>query len=125
MRIKDVSRRFNLPVSTLRYYEEIGLIGPIKRVNGIRDYQQHDIDKLEFIVCLKDGGLALETMKEYFDLYSQGDRTLLEREELLKEQRASLLEKKAKLEESLEYLDFKINLTITNIQKRNGKVSSR
>ncbi|MGN1387546.1 MAG: MerR family transcriptional regulator [Bacillus sp. (in: firmicutes)] len=117
MKIKEVSEKYNLSVSTLRYYEEIGLIEPVNRVNGIRDYQQEDLHRIEFIICLKDGGLPLELVKEYFDLYHQGDETLKQREALLMKQHDYLMEQKAKLQKSIDYIDFKIHLTKENIRK--------
>lgn len=46
MRIKEISERFNIPAGTLRYYEKIGLFDDVKRVNGIREYEDKDIRDL-------------------------------------------------------------------------------
>ncbi|MBD3110124.1 MerR family transcriptional regulator [Bacillus sp. AGMB 02131] len=118
MKIKEVSEKYSLPVSTLRYYEEIGLIEPVNRVNGIRDYREDDLHRIEFIICLKDGGLPLEVVKEYFDLYRRGDETLELREALLMKQHNYLMEQRSKLQKSLDYIDFKIHMTREKIQKR-------
>lgn len=44
MTIKEVSEILNISQDTLRYYEKIGMIPPVKRtVGGIRNYQEEDI----------------------------------------------------------------------------------
>jgi MerR family transcriptional regulator, copper efflux regulator len=47
--IQDVSRRSGLSEPTLRYYEEIGLIGPVSRDarSGHRRYRTEDLDVLQ------------------------------------------------------------------------------
>lgn len=49
-RIGDVARFTGLSVDTLRYYEKIGLLGPIARtVSGIRLYTDKDVSRLNFV----------------------------------------------------------------------------
>lgn len=38
MKFNEVSKRYNLNDSTLRYYEKVGLLNDMKRENGVRDY---------------------------------------------------------------------------------------
>ncbi len=48
--IGEVSRRLDLPVDTLRYYEKIGLLQPVARTpGGMRRYSKTDLDRLRFI----------------------------------------------------------------------------
>jgi DNA-binding transcriptional MerR regulator len=55
---------------TIRYYEEIGLLNSIKRVEGgKRVYTDHDIQRLRFIRRLKHLGLTLSEMHELEDIY--------------------------------------------------------
>ena len=50
MTIAEVSKTFGLTADTLRYYERIGLIPPVKRSSsGIRDYDEKDCNWVEFI----------------------------------------------------------------------------
>ncbi len=109
MKINEVSKRYNLGDSTLRYYEKVGLLTDIKRENGVRDYQDKDLDRIEFILCMKDAGLSIEQLRQYFDLVNEGDGTLAKRKELLQQQRVLILEQMAKLQKSLDKVDFKIN----------------
>ena len=48
--IKEVSTMYNISADTLRYYEKIGLIDPVKRnENGIRDYKEIDLKRIQFL----------------------------------------------------------------------------
>ena len=65
--IQDVSRRCGMTEPTLRYYEEVGLIGPITRDerSGHRRYGPADVDALEVLACLRAVGLGIEEMRAY------------------------------------------------------------
>ena len=65
--IQDVSRRSGLSEPTLRYYEEVGLIGPIARdaVSGHRRYRDEDVDTLQALACLRSMGVGIEDMRTY------------------------------------------------------------
>jgi len=55
---------------TIRYYEEIGLLNSIKRIEGgKRVYTDRDIQRLKFIKRLKHLGLTLSEMHELEDIY--------------------------------------------------------
>ena len=65
--IQDVSRRSGLSEPTLRYYEEVGLIGPIARdpSSGHRRYREHDVDTLQALACLRAMGVGIADMRRY------------------------------------------------------------
>src|SRR5271168_5055704 len=65
--IQDVSRRSGLSGPTLRYYEEIGLIGPIARdpSSSHRRYREQDLDTLQVLACLRAMGVGIEEMRTY------------------------------------------------------------
>ena len=65
--IQDVSRRSGLSESTLRYYEEVGLIGPIARDPSSRHrrYCEEDLDTLQALACLRAMGVGIEDMRAY------------------------------------------------------------
>jgi DNA-binding transcriptional MerR regulator len=65
--IRDVSRRSGLSEPTLRYYEEVGLIGPIARdpSSGHRRYREEDLDTLQALACLRAMGVGIEEMRTY------------------------------------------------------------
>jgi MerR family copper efflux transcriptional regulator len=65
--IQDAARRCGLPEPTLRYYEEVGLIGPIARdpSSGHRRYREEEIDTLQMLACLRAMGVGIEEMRTY------------------------------------------------------------
>ena len=65
--IQDVSRRSGLSEPTLRYYEEVGLIGPIARDarSGHRRYREEEVDALQALACLRAMGVGIEEMRTY------------------------------------------------------------
>jgi DNA-binding transcriptional MerR regulator len=68
--IGELARRIGLTARTIRYYEEIGLLNSIKRVEGgKRIYTARDYQRLRFIKRLKDLGLTLAEMQELEDIY--------------------------------------------------------
>ena len=73
MKIKEVSNKFNISMTTLRYYEKIGLFDDLKRVNGIREYEDKDIRYLSMIITLKNVGLSNDSILKYIELSKQGD----------------------------------------------------
>ena len=111
MTIKEAAERTGISIDNLRYYERIGLIPKIHRnKNGIRDYTQEDCNWVEFIKCMRNAGLPIETLIDYVTMFQQGDSTIDARKELLTEQR-KVLEKKIKdMNETLGRLNHKIEL---------------
>ena len=65
--IQDVSRRSGLSEPTLRYYEEVGLIGPVGRDerSGHRRYRDADVDILQALACMRALGVGIEDMRAY------------------------------------------------------------
>src|SRR5438309_7116856 len=65
--MQDVSRRSGLSGPTLRYYEEVGLVGPIARDpgSGHRRYREEDLDALQALACLRAMGVGIEDMRTY------------------------------------------------------------
>jgi effector-binding domain-containing protein len=61
-KIGDFSRLTFVTVKTLRYYDEIGLLKPVKvdRFTGYRYYSADQLPRLNYIVALKDLGLSLD-----------------------------------------------------------------
>ena len=115
MTIKEVAEKFNMTNDTLRYYEKVGLIGPIKKnSSGIRDYSEEDLRRIEFIKCMRSAGISIEVLKKYVDLYDEGENTKLKRQQLLEEEQKKLEEKIKAMTDALEKLKFKIELYKTD-----------
>ena len=54
--IGQVSEMFDLPVSTLRYYDKEGLFPELNRTSGIRQFTEKEVEALRVIECLKKTG---------------------------------------------------------------------
>jgi DNA-binding transcriptional MerR regulator len=67
MTIQEASRRSGLSEPTLRYYEEVGLVGPVDRDgnSGHRRYGEDDLDVLQALACLRALGMGIEDMRTY------------------------------------------------------------
>lgn len=111
MKIAEVSEKFGLSMDTLRYYERVGLIPPVHRnEGGIRDYDELDLRRVDFVKCMRSAGLPIEVLIEYVALVQRGDKTIEARKEILKEQRELLLTRMQEMQKTLDILDHKIEV---------------
>ena len=119
MKIAAVCEQYDISPDTLRYYERIGLIPPVNRNgSGIRDYNEVDVRRVEFIKCMRSAGLPIETLIEYVALVQQGDKTIEARKEILIEQREHLIARMAEMQKTLDVLDYKIKVYENAVLKR-------
>ena len=110
MTIAEVSKTFGLTADTLRYYERIGLIPPVKRSSsGMRDHDEKDRNCVEFIKCMRGVGIPVEMLIEYVAMFRLGKETIAARKALLVEQRQQLADKIVAMQAVLERLDMKID----------------
>ena len=101
MKIAEVSKRYGVSTDTLRYYERIGLLRHVPRnKSGIRD--EASCNAVEFVKCMRDAGMSIESLVEYMELLEQGDETTAARKELLLRQGDEIRERIAGLERALE-----------------------
>ncbi|KAA8440332.1 MerR family transcriptional regulator [Weissella paramesenteroides] len=107
--IGEFSRQFNLPTSTLRYYENEGLIKPQRYPNGRRYYTEEDVSWLKFLNHLKGTGLSIKELKQYIVWREQGDSTIPQRLELLKAAKHNFLSEFSEIQHHLQILNDKIN----------------
>ena len=108
--IQDVSKKTGLTAHTLRYYEKEGLITGVERSQGgIRQYTDEDLERLGLIRCLKNTGMSIQEIARFVQLTHEGDHTLEERVELLREHRERVLERMAEMQEHLDKVTWKLN----------------
>ena len=69
MNISDVANRSGLPAKTIRYYEEIGLIKPLRDGNGYRAFRDSDMHKLAFLGRARALGFAIENCSALLALW--------------------------------------------------------
>jgi MerR family transcriptional regulator, aldehyde-responsive regulator len=123
MKIAEVSERYGLSLDTLRYYERIGLIPPVNRnESGIRDYNELDLRRVDFIKCMRSAGLPVEVLIEYVALVQQGDKTIDARKEILVEQRKLLVDRMDEMQKTLDILDHKIEVYEKAVLKKEKQI---
>jgi MerR family transcriptional regulator, copper efflux regulator len=83
--IQDAARRSGLSEPTLRYYEEVGLIGPIARDPSSRHrrYREEEVDALQALACLRAMGVGIEEMRTYQANRQLGQAKASEQRDLL------------------------------------------
>jgi DNA-binding transcriptional MerR regulator len=62
--ITDTARRLGIRASAIRYYEEIGLLPPVMRVNGRRRYDPQAMQVLLVIQIAQKAGFRLAEIRE-------------------------------------------------------------
>lgn len=110
--IQDVSRRSGLSEPTLRYYEQVGLIGPIERdeTSGHRRYREDDVDALQVLACLRTMGVGIEDMRTYQANRTRGHEAAGEQRDLLLRHAERIESQIATLRIHLDYLRAKAAL---------------
>ena len=73
--IGQVSERFDLPVSTLRYYDKEGLFPNLTRTSGARRFGEQELEALRVIECLKRSGLEIREIRQFMEWCAQGSGT--------------------------------------------------
>lgn len=123
MKIAEVSEQYSISADTLRYYERVGLIPPVHRSeSGIRDYDELDLRRVDFIKCLRKAGLPIEVLIEYMGLVQKGDQTIEARKEILKKQRDLLATRMEEMQKTLDILDHKIEVYENAVLKKEKEI---
>ena len=110
--ISQVAEITGLSTHTLRYYEREGLmLTPVDRASSShRRYGDADVGWVEFLTKLRRTAMPIAEVRRYVELVRQGDLTTLDRLELLRQHRLSVLGEIAEMKKSLAAIDFKIAL---------------
>lgn len=74
MNIGDVATSTGLPAKTIRYYEDIGLIKPLRDDNGYRRFRDQDVHKLNFLGRARALGFTIEDCRTLLALYEDETR---------------------------------------------------
>ncbi|SLN23727.1 HTH-type transcriptional regulator HmrR [Roseovarius litorisediminis] len=98
MNIGDVAKRTGLPAKTIRYYEEIGLIRPLRDTNGYRVFREADFHKLAFLGRARALGFSIEDCRTLMALYEDEDRASADVKRLAKKHLDQIEEKIAQLQ---------------------------
>ena len=108
--IQEVCEKTGLTAHTLRYYEKEELLTSVARsAGGFRQYSDEDLECLGLICCLKNTGMPLQEIARFIQLAHEGDFTLEERAELLKDHREKLIARMEEMKRYLEKITWKVN----------------
>ena len=105
--IKEVADMLNVEPSTLRYYDSMGLLPGVKRVNGRRVFENKDFKWLRVLNCMKKINMPIDKIKSYVELAEKGDSTLQERFDMILEQKEIVLGQIAELKDCLKEFEYK------------------
>ena len=114
-KIGEFSKLVNVPVKTLRYYDEINLFKPheIDLFSGYRYYSDEQINDLEVILSLKEVGFSLEEIKKNKNNYSEA---------LMQKKKSELMQEQENLENKIRKLDYLRSKIKNNRIVINGEV---
>ncbi len=105
--IGQVAEMFEMPISTLRYYDKQGLFPHMERASGIRRFSDQEIEALRVIECLKKAGMEIKDIRQFMDWCSEGSSTYPQRKKLFEMQKAHMEEEVARMNRTLDMLKFK------------------
>lgn len=74
MNIGEASKRSGLPAKTIRYYEDIALVIPLRDSNGYRAFRETDLHKLAFLGRARSLGFTIDDCRALLKLYEDRDR---------------------------------------------------
>lgn len=98
-KIGEFSKLTDVPVKTLRYYDEINLFKPreIELFSGYRYYSEEQQEDLKLILTLKEVGFSLEEIKKNKNNYSEA---------IMQKKKEELMAEQIKLENKIKKLDY-------------------
>ncbi len=116
--ISEVSAKFNIPESTLRYYEKKGLLPRIERdENGRRLFSEVQMALLQTVICLKNTRMPIKEIKQYMDWIQEGDATIERRLEMMTKHKQNVLDEISLMTDSLQGIDEKIKRYTNRIRE--------
>ena len=105
--IGQVAEMFDLPISTLRYYDKQGLFPQLTRESGIRKFSDNEIEALRVIECLKKSGLEIKDIKLFMEWCAEGSATYSNRFELIQKQKEHVEAEIQQMHKTLDMLRYK------------------
>lgn len=116
--ISEVSAKFNIPESTLRYYEKKGLLPRIERDEaGRRLFSEVQMALLQTVICLKNTRMPIREIKQYMDWIQEGDATIERRLEMMTKHKQNVLDEISLMTDSLQGIDEKIKRYTNRIRE--------
>ncbi|MBD1922194.1 MerR family transcriptional regulator [Microcoleus sp. FACHB-831] len=125
MRIGELAQKASVTPRTIRYYEDLGLLGPSEREGkGFRYYTEVELARLRKIDALKGLGLSLEEIRSIIDLFFEEPTMLRGKQKLLEILHNHLQETDEKIE-ALSQFRTDLQANIARIEQYIEEVSSQ
>lgn len=105
--IGQISEKFNLTISQIRYYDKEGLLPNLKRVNGVRKFDDNDVETIFLIECLKKCGLQIKEIKQFIEWTKEGDNTIDLRLKFFNKQKQKVEKEMQELNKVLDMVKYK------------------
>ncbi|AZD21913.1 Transcriptional regulator, MerR family [Pseudomonas chlororaphis subsp. aurantiaca] len=105
MKIGELEARSGTSRHTLRYYEQIGLISPLRQTNNYRVYTEQTLQDLDFIQRAQSMGFALGEIGEILDAQRNKLIDCADGAKLIEKKMAEIKQKIANLQGIYRYLD--------------------
>lgn len=107
--INELSKLFNVPSSTLRYYEDMGLLVNVGRTQtNQRIYTDEHIARLNAISCFKNTGLPISKMQDFFRYEANLEENIEAIIELVSEHEKNITEQIKKMQAELSHIEHKV-----------------
>ncbi|MRN56660.1 MerR family transcriptional regulator [Paenibacillus monticola] len=120
--IGEVAAEFNIPESTLRYYEKKGLLPQIERDEaGRRLFSEDHLGLLGTVICLKNTNMPISRIKQYIDWVVDGDTTTALRLEMMRTHKQAVLAEISLMTEAVGGIDWKIDRYVKRMQEKNNE----
>ena len=103
---QEASEHYNIPVSVLQEYESWGLCGAVKKVMGVWQYDDEDLERLSTIMTLHDIGFTTEEVETYMRLLLEQPDSDKRRLRMMEEKRNETLDEIHFHERQLQRLDY-------------------
>lgn len=99
MNIGIIAERTGLATKTIRYYEDIGLIRPLRNANGYRAFRESDFHKLAFLGRARALGFTIDDCRKLLALYEDESRASADVKQLAQQHLAQIDDKIAQLQD--------------------------
>lgn len=108
--MKEACALTHMTYENLKFYCNEGLVPNVKRdKRNYRIFDEHDIQWILSLNCLKNCGMSISEMKDYIELCLKGKASIPERKIILEHKKETLLQTIAKLQEAVDYIEWKQN----------------
>ncbi len=99
MNIGQAAKQSALPVKTVRYYDDIGLVSALRGSSGYREYSPNEVHRLQFVARARGLGFSLEDCRHLLSLYEDRSRASADVKRIVRGKLNEIDQKVAELQE--------------------------